>query len=986
MKGMKKGLALLLTLALCVGCCPTTSFAAELSAEVMEEAAELEESASGVWSEDSESEEKSAAASEASDDEQDEAYDEAAEVPSEEVSSEATDNEEKDVSEEESSSEAEDVLTEEPSSEEIVTELEIPTEETEQEADETIDGITVPEEETPVFHEGSLSDSDGIYEVSVTYNADAGIPEGAAVSVRELKEQEAAYQEAKRKVQPEEEAGFAALDITILDAEGNEVEPEAAVEVEIRLGQLPEGVGADSEITVSHIDESTGTAEAVVVADTAEETEGTVILTEDTAVVSFSVDSFSTFTITYASPGEPAALEADVTLFFDTNGGSGSVASIRGTSGETVTLPAYTGTRYNYTFIGWTESRYASFPSTTYQKVYEAGSSYELTENKTLYAAWQSTGAKSTSAYFYIRLDGQIPYEPGSYEASAYTTGIQIKNAVTVQRWVVDVDTTKAIAGNHVDNDVVSVLNATPSDFLIAQVCSAAKVTYNPETQYILWYVQKYQDLGSTAVDENGKKISTSGSGWHIDGVLLERSKVTISYDANVPDGVTTTPDVPQGYQVVSGTTVKVGESGRVGGSMDRAYPSIAGYTFLGWNTKADGSGTAYSNSDQIVLNENMTLYAMWSKSGNMLNLNKVDGLGNALGGASFTLSGGSTSTSFTAGTYTNRNILTDTVYTITETQAPDNYGGLEASFSFIVSSQGGTGITAYFCNEAGNKLDEDPQNVSISYANGIVNITVTNIGYFYIFHTANVAEGVTIVEVPMIPGESGNWNADGTYNIVNETTEDFLYGGYYRDYGGKGSYNTPGTVPEDAVTYEGDQISWKAEDAYTDKGTAITPVVGTTYFLKEVPNTYLRPVTYIVYDTVDGNKIKKLYLMTATDDANYSRVGFNTVSTNSVLNEDGINAALYNKMNVTKDGEVYASLDAQTIFNVSGYLASSEDKPNYIVANVNYTEIPYFVTLDNVTVTGNQKLRVYLRNTTFQNWKTPGITKLAQKATISAN
>ncbi|MBO5834494.1 MAG: InlB B-repeat-containing protein [Bacteroidales bacterium] len=38
-----------------------------------------------------------------------------------------------------------------------------------------------------------------------------------------------------------------------------------------------------------------------------------------------------------------------------------------------------------------------------------------------------------------------------------------------------------------------------------------------------------------------------------------------------------------------------------------------SGYVFAGWNTKADGSGTAYKESSEIAPTENMTLYAQWT-------------------------------------------------------------------------------------------------------------------------------------------------------------------------------------------------------------------------------------------------------------------------------------------------------------------------------------------------------------------------------------
>ncbi len=447
--------------------------------------------------------------------------------------------------------------------------------------DGTSAGESVIEEEAPVYLDGSLTGSDGSYNVTVTFGEDAGIPEGSAVRVEALGEDDAAYQEAKAQVQPDEEGdSFAALDISILDAEGNEIEPNAAVQVEIELSELPEGVDADTEITVSHIDESTGSAVVEDVADTAEATEGTVEVSEDTAVVNFTVESFSTFTITYTARAADSynypTRPKQVTLYFNTNGGTGSVSSISGESGTMVTLPTYSGTRSGYTFLGWAESR-TDFPGGTgYRAVYQPGSSYELpTSNKTLYAAWQSDTASAKDAYFYIRLDGTIPYEPGSYVASAYTIGIQMKDAVTVQKWVVDVDTTKEVVGNHVSNDVTAVLSKVPSDELIAQVCDREHISYNPDTQYILWYVQKYQGLGTEVINESGEGFIANGDGWHIDGVILDRAKVALTYSANEPAGVTEIPDVPSGYSVDRGTVITVGESGAVGGSMDRANPSM---------------------------------------------------------------------------------------------------------------------------------------------------------------------------------------------------------------------------------------------------------------------------------------------------------------------------------------------------------------------------------------------------------------------------
>ena len=38
------------------------------------------------------------------------------------------------------------------------------------------------------------------------------------------------------------------------------------------------------------------------------------------------------------------------------------------------------------------------------------------------------------------------------------------------------------------------------------------------------------------------------------------------------------------------------------------------GYTFSGWNTKADGSGTSYADQEEVTLSGDTVLYAQWKK------------------------------------------------------------------------------------------------------------------------------------------------------------------------------------------------------------------------------------------------------------------------------------------------------------------------------------------------------------------------------------
>ncbi|WP_161934642.1 InlB B-repeat-containing protein, partial [Lactococcus lactis] len=40
-----------------------------------------------------------------------------------------------------------------------------------------------------------------------------------------------------------------------------------------------------------------------------------------------------------------------------------------------------------------------------------------------------------------------------------------------------------------------------------------------------------------------------------------------------------------------------------------------SGYTFTGWNTSADGSGTSYAPGADLTLSNDTTLYAQWQKA-----------------------------------------------------------------------------------------------------------------------------------------------------------------------------------------------------------------------------------------------------------------------------------------------------------------------------------------------------------------------------------
>lgn len=425
----------------------------------------------------------------------------------------------------------------------------------------------------------------------------------------------------------------------------------------------------------------------------------------------------------------------DIKVTFDANGGNTAApADVYGLAGDTITLPDYSGTRNGYEFLGWfTKSALVmSDDPNNYFTVYPPGSTYTIPDrNTTLYAVWNST--TYSTAQFYIRLDGRIPNEPGKFSSSAYTGAISITGAIKQHTWIIDSDATKPNNGVYVDNDITDKLNQLPTvDQLVSNINSSANnLGFRVENQdgeivvsqitnantnsskynvavgdglYVLWYVQK-----------------PTSSAWHVDGVLLKKSRVNVAYNGNTPDG--SSRNVPLGYQVDPGTQIHIGADGSPNGAVKT--PTRTGYIFVGWNTKPDGSGDSYSNNDLYTVHEDVTFYAQWSKGTNLMTVSKVNDDNQVLAGASFKLEEKTASgtyiekanrTTNESGLFTYDQMENDTLYRMTETYAPNGYE-LQNSFFFKVDvdEHNTSKLNLYVCDENGNHIDS-PDWLTISY------------------------------------------------------------------------------------------------------------------------------------------------------------------------------------------------------------------------------------------------------------------------------
>ena len=172
------------------------------------------------------------------------------------------------------------------------------------------------------------------------------------------------------------------------------------------------------------------------------------------------------------------------------------------------------------------------------------------------------------------------------------------------------------------------------------------------------------------------------------------------------------------------------------------------GYNFMSWNTKADGTGTKYYNSQNIVLTSNLTLYAQWKEvenytlsfssnggSGSMQSITAVKGVCITLPNVTFTRTGynfksWNTKADGTGTTYYNsQNIVLTSNITL--------YAQWEKSVEYVTISfvaNGGSGTMQSLSVEKGKTV-------------ALSNVTFTRSGYtFKSWNTSYDGSGFTYI------------------------------------------------------------------------------------------------------------------------------------------------------------------------------------------------------------------------------------------------
>ncbi len=270
----------------------------------------------------------------------------------------------------------------------------------------------------------------------------------------------------------------------------------------------------------------------------------------------------------------------------------------------------------------------------------------------------------------------------------------------------------------------------------------------------------------------------------------------------------------------------------------------------------------------------------------------------------------------------------------------------------------------------------------------------------FYVYHTGtNKVEKVVINNSTVTETNGTTARTPVTFNLAGRTSAGFLYGGYYTDYAGKGAsfdatglvvwqQGAPTGVTVDTAASSPDALGWVSYttdtagvayagpadadpfaggSAYTVSGLNMVPEAGAVYYLKEVPDVYLRSVVRYTYFYNEEESIGSIFIACAVD-SDYQELGIMvngvdtpiTGETATQLVIDPRNGetvtytpgALINK----NDPDAYQGKVAYVmILNIEKAAVSGQrGAGNFLqLIDENDTANVYWVTSDNIRVTG---------------------------------
>ena len=320
-----------------------------------------------------------------------------------------------------------------------------------------------------------------------------------------------------------------------------------------------------------------------------------------------------------------AVWQAEYTITYNANGGSGAPASQIKYHGEPLTLQTGTPTRSNYRFRGWSTSDSATTAT------YQPGGSFTTDANTTLYAVWQAvytitydahggTGAPLAQTKYHgepINLSTTVPTRT-NYRFLGWDTN----NSATTATY--QPNATYTAEGNATLYAIWQAIYTISFDANGGTGAPAAQTKYHGEpitlsstaptrTNYTFlgWGVSASSESASY---QPGATYTSNGNATLY--ALWAGNEYTITYHAN---GGTGAPEAQTYIYAPSGTI-----------NLSSTEPTRTGYTFLGWSQSSSAQSASYSPGQAWNRSNasNYDLYAVWSVNTYTITYNANGGSG----------------------------------------------------------------------------------------------------------------------------------------------------------------------------------------------------------------------------------------------------------------------------------------------------------------------------------------------------------------------
>jgi uncharacterized repeat protein (TIGR02543 family) len=296
------------------------------------------------------------------------------------------------------------------------------------------------------------------------------------------------------------------------------------------------------------------------------------------------------------------------TVTFSSNYGTPTTSTQSITSDVSTALTSNAFTRTGYTFAGWNTASNGSGTN------YTDGQSVTITGALTLYAKW--TADTYTITY---NSNGGTSVADGSYTFAG--TGITLpsptKTGYTLDGWYE--------ASNLSGSALTSPYSPSQSRTIYAKwTANTQTITYAagtggsgnaPTSPLTVSYGSTFTTPSNTY-----SRTGYTFAGWS-DGTNTYAAAATYPSTGTVSGNVTLTATWSANTNTVTfnsnfGTSTTSTQSITSGASTALTTNAFTrtGYTFAGWNTLANGTGTAYSNSANVTIYASVTLYAQWSE------------------------------------------------------------------------------------------------------------------------------------------------------------------------------------------------------------------------------------------------------------------------------------------------------------------------------------------------------------------------------------